>query len=159
MACLLCIVVLMSSSCAMAGRVDAQAPLLLEDHAVPTTSEFDITAEETEAEIMLLQEDEPSETEGSKDDSTADDAVSVNEEAAPEENTAPADSEGSQDVENEEVSNEQENVTISQIQQGILGGITRKITPVRRLTIIKRIQTAMLQRLRMVRHQRIHSLL
>ena len=111
MACLLCIVVLMSSSCAMAGRVDAQAPLLLEDHAVPTTSEFDITAEETEAEIMLLQEDEPSETEGSKDDSTADDAVSVNEEAAPEENTAPADSEGSQDVENEEVSNEQENVS------------------------------------------------
>ena len=84
MACLLCIVVLMSSSCAMAGRVDAQAPFLVEDHAVPTTSEFDITAEETEAEIMLLQEEAESEPEASSDVEPAE------EESAPEEDAAPA---------------------------------------------------------------------
>ncbi len=112
MACVLCIMVLMSSSCAMAGRVDAQEPMLLEDHAVPTTDEMDGVSEDAEAEIMLLQEDGSSEAEGAHED-----AVPVEEEeTAPEENTTsqeesePTDHEenieGSQDV-----SNEQENVS------------------------------------------------
>ena len=112
MACVLCIMVLMSSSCAMAGRVDAQEPMLLEDHAVPTTDEMDGVSEDAEAEIMLLREDGSSEAEGAHED-----AVPVEEEeTAPEENTTsqeesePTDHEenieGSQDV-----SNEQENVS------------------------------------------------
>lgn len=111
MACLLCIVVLMSSSCAMAGRVDAQAPFLVEDHAVPTTSEFDITAEETEAEIMLLQEEAESEPEASSDVEPAE------EESAPEEDAAPAEDEGSQDADTQEPSSENEQEDVSDDNQ------------------------------------------
>ena len=111
MACLLCIVVLMSSSCAMAGRVDAQAPLLLEDHAVPTTDEFDDAVKESEAEIMLLQEDAESETEASSDVEPAE------EESAPEEDAAPAEDEGSQDADTQEPSSENEQEDVSDDNQ------------------------------------------
>lgn len=111
MACLLCIVVLMSSSCAMAGRVDAQEPLLLEDHAVPTTDEFDDVVKESEAEIMLLQEEAESEPEASSDVEPAE------EESAPEEDAAPAEDEGSQDTDTQEPSSENEQEDVSDDNQ------------------------------------------
>lgn len=115
MAFLLCIIVLMSSNCIMAGRVDAQESMPLEDPAIQTTDETDGVSEDADNEMMLLQEDALTESEDTYENTTSviEEEQTSEEDTASQEEIAPTDDKGSSE-DSQDALNEQENISDDQ---------------------------------------------